>query len=82
MNDTQRARLATYLQTVRRTRQDPDFRHAAGLPEHRPRTLVPLAPEDHTSWLFDRADEQDEPVVAVAERHGQLTAYVVFRITT
>jgi hypothetical protein len=82
VNDVQRARLATYLEVVRRTRLDPEFRAAVGVPEDRLHTVVPLAAGDDTDWLLDRVDERDGPVVAAAVRDGELAAYVVFRVVT
>jgi hypothetical protein len=80
VNDTERERFAVSLEFCRRNRYDHEFRAAVGVPDDRLHAVVPLAAGDSTDWLFDCADERDEPVVAAALRDGELAAYVVFRV--
>lgn len=80
MNDLEQARASLGAEFSRRTREDRDFRAAVNVPHGKEHTVVPLAPGDSTDWLLDRVDEAGRPVVAVAERDGELAAYVVFRV--
>ena len=78
MTPLEAERGAVSVRLARRLR-DRDVSLAVG-PKPGGRHVVPIAADDTTRYLLDRADDVGEPVAVAAVRDGRLVVYRVERV--